>query len=154
MSDERLRSVAIDEASLSAQTRDQEHERQVAVSDLLQANSFAPDGAAAGPYDLTLSLMDGRLAFDIAGAGYERRHLLSLTPLRGVIKDYFLVCDSYSAAMQGASSQQVEALDMGRRGLHDEGSGLLRERLSGKVALDHDTARRLFTLICALYRRP
>ena len=154
MSGERLRSVAIDEASLAAQTREQEHERQVAVSDLLQANSFTPEGAAAGPYDLTLSLMDGRLAFDIAGAGYERRHLLSLTPLRGVIKDYFLVCDSYSAAMQGASSQQVEALDMGRRGLHDEGSGLLRERLAGKVALDHDTARRLFTLICALYRRP
>ena len=154
MSDARLRSVAIDDASLAAQTRDQEHERQVAIADLLQENSFTPEAAPAGPYDLTLSLMDGRLAFDVAAEGYARRHLLSLTPFRGVIKDYFLICDSYYAAMQGASSQQIEALDMGRRGLHNEGSELLRERLTGKVTLDLDTARRLFTLICALYRRP
>ena len=145
--------MVIDEASLAALTRDQEHERQVAIFDLLEENSFAPDGGAGGPYDLALSLMDGRLAFDVSGEGYARRHLLSLTPFRGVIKDYFLICDSYYDAIRGASTQQIETLDMGRRGLHNEGSERLRERLAGKVALDHDTSRRLFTLICALYRR-
>lgn len=154
MSGRRLRSVVIDEASLAASTRDQEHEREVAVFDLLEANSFAPEGASGGPYDLKLSLMDGRLAFDISGEDYARRHLLSLTPFRAVIKDYFLICGGYDDAIRGASTQQIETLDVGRRGLHDEGSERLRERLAGKVALDHDTARRLFTLICALYRRP
>ena len=97
--------------------------------------------------------MDGRLAFDVSGEGCAQRHLLSLTPFRSAIKDYFMVCDSYYAAIRNASPTQIEALDMGRRGLHNEGSELLRERLAGKVAVDFDTARRLFTLICALYRR-
>ncbi|MBE7217155.1 MAG: UPF0262 family protein [Caulobacteraceae bacterium] len=154
MSEQRLRSVTIDEASLAALSRDQEHERQVAIFDLLEENSFAPEGAAAGPYDLALSLMDGRLALDISSAGYQRRHLLSLTPLRGLIKDYFLICDSYYEAIRNSSPAQIETLDMGRRGVHNEGSERLRERLAGKVELDLDTARRLFTLICALYRRP
>ena len=150
----RLRSVVIDEASLAALSREQEDERQVAVTDLLHANSFQPVDAGAGPFDLALSLMDGRLALDVTGEGYAQRHLLSLTPFRGAIKDYFMVCDSYHAAIRNASPTQIEALDMGRRGLHNEGSELLRERLAGKVAVDFDTARRLFTLICALYRRP
>jgi uncharacterized protein (UPF0262 family) len=145
--------VSIDPASLAAASTEAEHEREVAIFDLLEENSFAPVDAPDGPYDLRLSLVEGRLAFDIAGDGFERRHILSLTPLRGVIKDYFLVCDSYFDAIRNASPQQIEALDMGRRGLHNEGSERLRERLAGKVELDHGTARRLFTLICALHFR-
>jgi uncharacterized protein (UPF0262 family) len=148
-----LKSIVIDEDSLAAASRDQEQERQVAIFDLLDGNYFEPAEAAGGPYDLTLSLVENRLAFDIAGPNYERRHLLSLSPFRGVIKDYFMICDSYYSAIRNSSPQQIEALDMGRRGLHNEGSSLLRERLEGKVKTDLDTARRLFTLICALHWR-
>ena len=154
MSEHRLRHIEIDQASLGAATVEQEHEREVAVFDLLEENSFRPADAEHGPYDLRLSLVEGRLAFDIgADGGFERRHLLSLTPFRAVIKDYFLVCDSYFDAIRNSTSAQIEALDMGRRGLHNEGSEKLRERLAGKVELDHATARRLFTLVCALYWR-
>jgi uncharacterized protein (UPF0262 family) len=131
-----------------------EHERQVAIFDLLEDNQFAPDGAESGPYDLRLSLVDGRLVLDISGPDYVRRHMLSLSPFRTIVRDYFMICESYYAAIRQSTPSQIEALDMGRRGLHDEGSRLLRERLSGKVETDHDTARRLFTLICALHRRP
>ncbi|WP_165189086.1 UPF0262 family protein [Caulobacter soli] len=148
-----LKSILIDEDSLAAASRDQEQERQVAIFDLLDGNYFEPAEAAGGPYDLKLSLVENRLAFDIAGPDYERRHLLSLSPFRGVIKDYFMICDSYYSAIRNSSPQQIEALDMGRRGLHNEGSNLLRERLEGKVKTDLDTARRLFTLICALHWR-
>lgn len=148
-----LRSVRIDEASLAPQSREVQHEREVAIFDLLEANSFHPVDAPDGPYDLALSLVDGRLAFDIGAEGFERRHLLSLTPFRSVIKDYFEIFDSYHHAIRSASPAQIEAIDMGRRGLHNEGSRLLMERLEGKVEVDLDTARRLFTLICALYRR-
>ena len=148
-----LKSIVIDEDSLAAASRDQEQERQVAIFDLLDGNYFEPAEAAGGPYDLKLSLVENRLAFDIAGPTYERRHLLSLSPFRGVIKDYFMICDSYYSAIRNSSPQQIEALDMGRRGLHNEGSSLLRERLEGKVKTDLDTARRLFTLICALFMR-
>ncbi|ATC32573.1 UPF0262 family protein [Caulobacter vibrioides] len=149
----RIKSIEIDEESLAAASRDQEQERQVAIFDLLEGNYFEPAEAGEGPYDVRLSLIENRLAFDISGAGYERRHLLSLSPFRGVIKDYFLICDSYYSAIRNSSPQQIEALDMGRRGLHNEGSNLLRERLEGKVKTDLDTARRLFTLICALHWR-
>jgi len=148
-----LKSILIDEDSLAAASRDQEQERQVAIFDLLDGNYFEPAEAGGGPYDLKLSLVENRLAFDIAGPNYERRHLLSLSPFRGVIKDYFMICDSYYAAIRNSTPQQIEALDMGRRGLHNEGSNLLRERLDGKVKTDLDTARRLFTLICALHWR-
>jgi uncharacterized protein (UPF0262 family) len=151
---QRLQSVEIDESSLAAASRDVEHERQVAIFDLLEENLFAPDGAPGGPYDLRLSLTDGRLVLDITGPGYARRHMLSLSPFRTIVRDYFLICESYFAAIRQSTPSQIEALDMGRRGLHDEGSRLLRERLGGKVETDHDTARRLFTLICALHRRP
>jgi uncharacterized protein (UPF0262 family) len=149
----RLQSVELDEESLAAVSRDQEQERQIAIFDLLDGNYFEPAEAGGGPYDLKLSLVENRLAFDIAGPNYERRHLLSLSPFRGVIKDYFMICDSYYSAIRNSSPQQIEALDMGRRGLHNEGSSLLRERLEGKVKTDLDTARRLFTLICALHWR-
>ena len=149
----RLQSVVLDEASLASASRDQEHERQVAIFDLLEDNSFQPEGAPGGPYDLRIALIDNRLALDITGPAFQHRHLLSLSPFRRVIKDYFLVCESYYDAIRNATPAQIEALDMGRRGLHDEGSALLRQRLEGKVATDLDTARRLFTLICALHWR-
>jgi uncharacterized protein (UPF0262 family) len=148
-----LIAVRIDERSLSPVSRDQEQERQIAVFDLLEQNSFAPVEGGEGPYDLLLSLVDGRLALDVAGPGYQRRFMLSLTALRGVIKDYFLVCESYYHAIRNATPHQIEALDMSRRALHNEGSELLKNRLDGKVEVDFLTARRLFTLICALHRR-
>ena len=149
----RLQSVTIDEDSLGAVSRDQEQERQIAIFDLLEDNYFEPEGAEGGPYDLRLGLIENRLAFDITGPSYEKRHLLSLSPFRMVIKDYFMVCESYYHAIRNATPQQIEALDMGRRGLHNEGSSLLLARLEGKVTTNLDTARRLFTLICALHWR-
>ncbi len=152
--DHRLASIDIDELSLAPASRDVEHERQVAIFDLLEENSFTPEGAAHGPYALKISLQDGRLALDVTGEGFERRHLLSMTPFKSIIRDYFMICESYYDAIRHAAPGQIETVDMGRRGLHNEGSEKLRERLDGKIALDLDTARRLFTLICALQRRP
>ncbi|MBA3811840.1 MAG: UPF0262 family protein [Caulobacteraceae bacterium] len=149
----RLQSVELDEESLAAASRDQEQERQIAIFDLLEDNYFAPDGAAGGPYDLAIALIDNRLALDITGPGYQRRHLLSLSPFKGVVRDYHMICESYFEAIRNATPHRIETLDMGRRGLHDDGSTLLRSRLAGKVDTDLDTARRLFTLICALHWR-
>ena len=149
----RLQSVVIDEDSLGAISRDQEQERQIAIFDLLEENRFAPEGADGGPYDLRMGLMENRLVLDVTGPAYEKRHILSLSPFRALIKDYFLICESYYQAIRNATPQQIEALDMGRRGLHNEASELLRTRLSGKIETDLDTARRLFTLICALHHR-
>jgi uncharacterized protein (UPF0262 family) len=153
MADQRLQSVVIDPASLGAGSRDQEHERDVAIFDLLEGNYFAPEGSEQGPYELRIALVENRLALEIKGPDLDKTHLLSLSPFRGLIKDYFMVCDSYYQAIRGSTPQQIEALDMGRRGLHNEGSALLRERLKGKVETDDETARRLFTLICALHWR-
>jgi len=152
-SQRRLQSVELDEQSLAAASRDQEQERQIAIFDLLEENVFEPEGARDGPFDLRIALIDGRLALDISGGDYQRRHLLSLTPLRGVVRDYRMVCESYYDAIRNATPQRIEALDMGRRALHNEGSAILRARLAGKVTTDQDTARRLFTLICALHWR-
>jgi uncharacterized protein (UPF0262 family) len=149
----RLQSVVIDEESLAAVSRDQEQERQIAVFDLLEDNSFEPDGAEGGPYDLRMALLENRLVLDVRGPGYERRHILSLSPFRALIRDYFMICESYYQAIRNSTPTQIEVLDMGRRGLHNEASELLRARLAGKVGTDLDTARRLFTLICALHRR-
>jgi uncharacterized protein (UPF0262 family) len=149
----RLISVELDEESLAAASRDQEQERQIAIFDLLEENHFAPSEAEEGPYALRISLIDNRLALDITGPGYQRRHLLSLSPLRAVVRDYHLICASYYEAIRFATPQKIETLDMGRRGLHDEGSKLLSQRLAGKIETDPDTARRLFTLVCALHWR-
>ncbi len=152
-SNNRLRSVELDEESLAAASRDQEQERQIAIFDLIEENDFAPEGAEGGPYDLRIALIDSRLALDVTGPSYQRRYLLSLSPLRGVVRDYRMVCDSYYDAIRNATPQKIEALDMGRRGLHNEGSSLLQHRLAGKIDIDLDTARRLFTLVCALQWR-
>ncbi|NBB52939.1 UPF0262 family protein [Rhizobium sp. CRIBSB] len=153
MSEHRLASIVLDAATLPSATSEIEHERRVAIFDLVEKNSFEPAGAAGGPYALKLSLVDGRLVFDISGPDYARVHGLSLSPLNKVVKDYIAICDSYYEALRGTSPSQIEAVDMGRRGLHNEGAEALKARLDGKVAVDHETARRLFTLVCALYRR-
>lgn len=149
----RLQSVELDEESLAAASRDQEQERQIAIFDLLEDNVFEPDVAKQGPFSLRIALFDGRLALDVSGATYQRRHILSLTPLRGVVRDYRMICESYFDAIRNATPRRIEALDMGRRALHNEGSAILQARLAGKVKTDLDTARRLFTLICALHWR-
>ena len=149
----RLVAVTLDEASIERGSPDVEHERAVAVYDLLEENHFEPVGVAEGPYRLVLAIQENRLVFTVQAedGAHIVAHMLSLTPLRKVVKDYFLICDSYFDAIRRAAPAQIEAIDMGRRGVHDEGSRILAERLSGKIALDHDTARRLFTLICALH---
>jgi uncharacterized protein (UPF0262 family) len=149
----RLSAITLDERSIVRRTREIEQERDIAIYDLLEANSFRPEGSQGGPYKLVLSVDENRLAFDIQleDESPHGKVILSLTPLRRVIKDYFLICDSYYKAIRTAPPSQIEALDMGRRGLHNEGSELLQDRLKGKIALDHDTARRIFTLICVLH---
>lgn len=154
-SSQRLVSVRLDLASIGRGEEAVEHERRVAIADLLDSNFFAPVGSEAGPYDLRLAIEDERLVFDIKREDGEpvRIFVLSLGPLRRIIKDYFLICESYYQAVRDAPLAQIEAIDMGRRGVHNEGSTLLKERLEGKIEVDFDTARRLFTLICALHRR-
>ncbi|MEO7027627.1 MAG: UPF0262 family protein [Caulobacteraceae bacterium] len=149
----RLRSVELDPQSLGAASRDQEQERQIAIFDLLENNHFAPAGAIGGPYDLKIALIDNRLVLEIVGPDFQHRHLLSLSPLRSAVRDYHMICASYVDAIRNATPARIEALDMGRRGLHNDGSALLRARLAGKIEIDLDTARRLFTLICALHWR-
>lgn len=153
MSDHRLASVELDAATLPAPTAEIEHERRVAVFDLVETNSFTPVGATGGPYALKLSTQDGRLVFDVSGPDFSKAHGLSMSPLNRAVKDYIEVCDSYYEALRGSSPSKIEAVDMGRRGLHNDGAELLRSRLDGKIAIDHETARRLFTLLTALYRR-
>jgi uncharacterized protein (UPF0262 family) len=145
--------ITLDEHSVVRRTREIEQEREIAIYDLLEANHFAPQGSPGGPYKLMLGIEENRLVFDIRLEN-DRPHgriMLSMTPFRRVIKDYFLVCDSYFKAIRTAPPSQIQTLDMGRRGLHDEGSTLLQERLKDKIDIDFDTARRLFTLICVLH---
>ena len=150
----RLVDVTLDE-SIGRSTPDVEHERAVAIFDLIEENSFRPEGDTGGPYKLTLSLAENRLVFNIMREDGSPVivHMLSLTPFKRVIKDYFMICESYYEAIRTSSPAQIEAIDMGRRGLHNEGSQTLQERLKGKIEVDFDTARRLFTLICVLHWR-
>jgi uncharacterized protein (UPF0262 family) len=149
----RLVVVTLDENSIGRSSRDVEHERAVAIYDLIEQNAFAPVGHDGGPYALHLSIKENRLVFDIRLADGEPvvAHLLSLTPFKKIVKDYFLICDSYYAAIRTATPDRIEAIDMGRRGLHDEGSRVLQDAIKRKVKIDFDTARRLFTLICVLH---
>ena len=149
----RIAELTLDEKTVVRRSPDVEHERKVAIFDLLEENSFAPVGSPGGPYHLRLAIEESRLVFDIRLED-EVPHgkiMLSLTPFRKLIKDYFLICESYYDAIKSAAPSQIEAIDMGRRGLHNEGSSLLKERLGGKIDIDFDTARRLFTLICVLH---
>jgi len=151
----RLSSITLDEASVVVRSRAIEQEREVAIYDLLEANVFRLEGSPGGPYHLTLGLEENRLVLDVRlenGSDHAKVQL-SLTPLRKTVKDYFLVCDNYYKAIRTAPPHQIEALDMARRTLHDEGARELQVRLAGKVETDFDTARRLFTLICVLQMR-
>jgi uncharacterized protein (UPF0262 family) len=152
-SKQRLVSVTLDEASIGRSNEDVEHEREVAIYDLLEHNHFAPVGHDGGPYALHLSVNANRLVFDIRleDGTPVVAHLFSLSPLRRIVKDYYMVCDSYYQAIRTATPDKIEAIDMGRRGIHNDGSEILMERLKDKVIIDLDTARRLFTLICVLH---
>jgi uncharacterized protein (UPF0262 family) len=159
-STERLCAVELDETTIGRASNEIEHERAIAIYDLVEENSFRPLSGSApeetgfhGPYRLNLSLQDSRLVFEILfeDGALLATHILSLTPFRKIIKDYYIICDSYYAAIKTATPSQIETIDMGRRGLHNEGSQLLVDRLAGKIAMDFNTARRLFTLVCVLH---
>jgi uncharacterized protein (UPF0262 family) len=146
--------VELDE-SIGRSTPDVEHERAVAIFDLIEENRFCPVGDDGGPYRLKLSLAESRLVFAVSredGAAVVT-HILSLTPFRRIVKEYYLNFESYYDAIRSSTPSQIEAIDMGRRGLHNEGSQTLMDRLSGKIDVDFDTARRLFTLVCVLHWR-
>lgn len=152
---DRIVRIDLDANSMGPGDVNADHERRVAIADLLETNRFRPAGDAEGPFALRLAIEDDRLVFDVRQEDDTpvRAFVFALGPLRRIIKDYFLICESYYEAVRDAPLAQIEAIDMGRRGVHNEGSTLLRERLSGKIEVDFDTARRLFTLICALHRR-
>ena len=153
--DFRLSAITLDEHSVVQRSRAIEQEREVAIYDLLEANVFKPEGSPGGPYHLTLGVEETRLALDIRleDGTPHGKVLLSLAPLRKTVKDYFLVCENYYKAIRTAPPYQIEALDMARRTLHDEGAHELQARLEGKIETDFDTARRLFTLVCVLQMR-
>jgi len=152
-SNRRLVKVTLDESSIGRSGPDIEHERAIAIYDLLEENFFAPVGHDGGPYWLHLAVTGNRLVFDVRLPDESPiiAHHLSLTPLKRIVKDYFMICDSYYQAIRSSTPSQIEAIDMGRRALHNEGSELLKERLKGKIGMDGDTARRLFTLITVLH---
>jgi uncharacterized protein (UPF0262 family) len=151
---QRLADVVLDE-TIGRATPDVEHERAVAIFDLIEENCFEPVGHDNGPYKLKLSLIDSKLVFSITTQADEpvATHILSLTPFRRIVKDYFMICESYYEAIRSSTPSQIEAIDMGRRGIHNEGSQTLMDRLDGKISMDFDTARRLFTLVCVLHWR-
>jgi uncharacterized protein (UPF0262 family) len=151
----RIKEIRLDEKSVVRRNSDVEHERAVAIFDLLEDNSFSLVSGREGPYCVVLRLEEDRLVLDVADEKEEPLETIALSvkPFRRVIKDYFSVCESYFEAIKTASPSRIEAIDMGRRGLHNEGSDMLRDRLEEKVAIDFDTARRLFTLLCVLHIR-
>jgi uncharacterized protein (UPF0262 family) len=150
---ERLIAVNIDESSLGAASADSEHERDIAIYDLLAENRFGTPKGGPGPYRLTLALVQNKLVFDIKDEADNAvvTHLLALGPFRQIVSEYRRICGRHYAAIKSASPSQIEAIDMGRRGMHNDGAGLLMERLEGKIEMDFPTARRLFTLIVALH---
>jgi uncharacterized protein (UPF0262 family) len=150
---QRIAEITLDERTVVRRNPEIEHERATAIADLVHANHFAPASGLAGPFRVHLATHEGRLSMEVTAlaAGTVETIVLPLGPFRRIIKDYFLVCESYAKAIRGGNLGQVEAIDMGRRGLHDEGAELLLERLADRIAVDRDTARRLFTLICVLH---
>lgn len=155
MSENRLIDVVLDEASIAPASPNAEHERRIALFDLKETNSFCVVGADRGPYVLVLSMQEGRLALDVTDQQGERivLHHLAMSTLRKLIKDYALICESYHNAIRHASPSQIEAIDMGRRGLHNEVAEVLQDALADRFEVDLETARRLFTLVCALHVR-
>lgn len=151
----RIVRITLDEKSVVRRAPEIEHERAVAIFDLIEDNSFVPAGDLQGPFALHLSVADNRLVMDIRREDDQplSRVVLPLSPFRRIVKDYFEVCESYFQAIRTAPPSRIEAIDMGRRGLHDEGSRLLKSELAGRIDIDHDTARRLFTLLCVLHIR-
>jgi uncharacterized protein (UPF0262 family) len=149
----RLTAITLDETSIRRANPNVEHEREVAIFDILENNSFALEGRNDGPYTLKLGIVEDRLVFAVGQAENDDTFtfILSLTPLRRVMKDYFTVCESYYQAIRTAPPSRIQSIDMGRRALHDEGTRVLLDRLGGKISVDNDTGRRLFTLICALH---
>ena len=152
---ERLIRVTLDERTVARRSPDIEQERKIAIFDLLEENHFAPIGDDRGPYALRLAIEDSRLILDISDEAEARITVfgLALSPFRRIVKDYWEICESYYEAIRSATPSRIEAVDMGRRGLHNEGSDILRERLKGKIDIDDNTARRLFTLLCVLHLR-
>ncbi len=153
-----IAAIALDDSALPPPTPEIQQERKVAIFDLLEENSFAvpPRGdhpAPDGPFHLNLSIREGRLVFDVDDTANQRlaEFHLSLGPFRQVVKDYYQICESYFEAVKRLPPSQIEAIDMARRGIHDEGARVLAERLDGKAVVDKMTARRLFTLICVLH---
>ena len=153
--DKRIVEIFLDERSFISRSPQVEHERKVAIYDLLEENNFVPAGDFDGPFNLHLGIRENRLMFDVRSQADEplAEFTLPLASLRSIVRDYFLICDSYYEAIKTASPSKIEAIDMGRRGLHDEGAEILRERLAGKAEIDKRTARRLFTLVCVLHIR-
>lgn len=151
----RLTGIVLDEASLAPASVNVEHERRIALFDLKEANSFAVKGHEGGPYVLSLAMADGRLAFDVADQGGARvcLHQMAMSSVRKLVKDYMMICESYHAAIRNAAPSQIEAIDMGRRGLHNEAAEVLQAALAERIEIDLETARRLFTLVCALNAR-
>ncbi len=149
----RLMAIRLDEASIARGNANIDHEREVAIFDILDGNSFAVEGRDDGPYALELGIADDRLVFKVTTEGTAEvvTHSIPMQPLKRIMKDYFFVLDSYYQAVRTAPASRIQAIDIGRRGLHDEGSAALQERLEGKFSIDFDTARRLFTLISALH---
>jgi len=149
----KLVAVELNDASVVRRSPEVEHERRVAIYDILEDNDFALVEGGAGPYRLSLGVEENRVTFDVRDEADGRlaRFRLPLTPFRGVIRDYFTICESYYEAIRTATPSRIEAIDIGRRSLHDEGAELLRERLAARAEVDADTARRLFTLICVLH---
>ncbi len=152
-SKERLYEITIDEQSVGHPNPSIEQEREVAIFDLLEGNSFQLKDRDEGPYRLMLSVREERLLLNIGNTDAELlvTHTVPFTPFRTIIKDYFIVCDSYYEAIRTAPAARIQAIDINRKALHDEGTRVLIERLKGEISLDFDTARRLFTLICALH---
>jgi len=152
---QRIAQITLDENTVIRRSPDIEHERRIAIYDLLEANSFQPVGEFEGPYNVLMGMEENRLVLSIRNSDNDplTRVLVPLMPFRRIIKDYFTICESYFQAIKSAQPSKIEAIDMGRRGLHNEGSDLLRERLSDKIVVDNETARRLFTLICILQIR-
>ncbi len=154
LSPTRLIKVHLDESSIGSNTLEVDHERKVAIYDLLEENTFELVAGPPGPYKLGISITEDRLAFAVTSGNADDPtsiFLLSLNPFRKVVKDYFMICESYFEAIKSAPPSKIEAIDMARRGLHDEGSKLMIERLDGKIRMDEPTSRRLFTLLCALH---